>query len=315
MSAFTDTITAAMVTTAPPANAPGVTMPNGWRVGKGDCGYFATHPWLIPEDKRRYGVMTRVCKDAETLIDEVAANNMFWETIDRLSRTIQEQRQTIDELRATGTAANKPAVTTSGHAIQLPARLTDAGWELIEDTPGTWIATHPRYGATAPTIFSGNRPDLAQKYMVEKIAQLMPPDAGLKVTAISHKLASINELVYSIEAELSELKDEVAAFANVRCIGAIRYRVATSGTYFVYTDHPAGATCPVCGTHPEGKRYRKYWGEDETATADNAKHAVNMQAAYVAAVASRDRLQEQLRQIERLVWRLQAATVRSTNGR
>jgi hypothetical protein len=294
--------TAAMVTTAPPAIAPGVTMPNGWRVSKGDSGYIATHPWLIPNDKRKFGVMTRICKDPLQLIDEVAANNMFWETIGLLS-------DTIEELRAT--AASKPTAAPIPTAIQLPARLTDAGWELMEDTPGTWIATHPRYGATPPTIFSGNRPDLAQKYLVEKITLLMPPDEGLTLTRISHRLTSINEVVAEIERELAQAQEEAETFKNVRCIGAIRYRVAKSGTYFVYTDHPAGAVCPVCGTHPEGKRYRKYWGEDETATADNAKHAVSMNEAYTAAVAASERLTAQLRHIENIIWQLEAAT----NGR
>jgi hypothetical protein len=315
MSAFADTITAAaMVTETAHRSGAAVTMrPDGWRIREGANGFVATHPWLLPDDNRKFGVMTRLCTDAGTLIEEVAAHNMFWETINRLGEKIKAQEQKIAELSQSTTHATTAAPIPT--PIQLPARLTDAGWELVEDSPGWWIATHPRYGATAPTLFSGNRPDLAQKHMVEKITLLMPPEEGLKPTAVSHQLTSINERVASIEAELSEVRDEIATFANVRCVGAIRYRVATSGTYFVYTDHPAGVTCPVCGTHPEGKRYRKYWGEDETATADNAKHAVSMQAAYVAAVASGERLQDQLRHIQNLVWQLSAVTVRTTNGR
>ena len=207
----------------------------------------------------------------------------------------------IPDMVTTAPLAIPPCVT-------IPARLKDGGWELIEDTPGTWIATHPRYGATAPTIFSGHRPDLAQKYMVEKIAQLMPPDEGLTLTSISHRLTSINEEVGIMERMVSDLHKVIARLEPHRCIGTIRYRSAASGTHFVYTDHTAGAICPYCGTHPEGKRYRKYHGEDETATAENAKEAVSDQQEYLAACAERDALESKLQRIKRLIWQLETAT-------
>jgi hypothetical protein len=302
-------MTAPMVTQNGGGDSQAVTMPNGWRVVKGDCGYFATHPWLIPEDKRRYGLMTRVCKDPETLIDEVAANNMFWETIEKLSRTINEQRQAIDELRATPTtAANKPAVTTSGHTIQLPARLTDAGWELIEDTPGTWIATHPRYGATPPTIFSGHRPDLAQKYMVEKISLLMPPDEGLTLTSISHRLTSINDGVAQLESQATQLENEIERLNRNRCTGRPWYRTAGSGTVFLYANHTAGTTCPLCGRHPEGGRLRRFIGEETAPPAQDVLEAMANQRLWVEATSQRDEVKRQLQHIDRLIWQLEAAT-------
>jgi hypothetical protein len=188
----------------------------------------------------------------------------------------------------------------------LPARLADAGWEMVNDSPSFWLAAHPKYGATGAVYYAGHGVHLVRQRLVDMITALAPQEATL-TTAVSHRLITINENVGELEALALQLTDQLQRLAQ-HCTGAVRYRVAASGTHFLYTDHTAGTNCPYCGSHPEGKRLRKYHGEEGTVTADNAMAAVTARAEWEAAGNQLDKTRRQLQQIDRLVWQLESIT-------
>lgn len=193
----------------------------------------------------------------------------------------------------------------------LPARLADSGWVMINDSPSFWLASHPTYGATGAVYYAGHGIHLVRQRLVDMITALSPVGSELVNTAVSHQLTTINENVAELETAARRLEVEIAKYNRNRCNGRPYYRTADSGTVFLYAHHTAGAYCPTCGEHPQGKRLRKYIGEEGTATADNAMSAMRYQEQWEQARAELDTVQQKLQRVNRLIWQLE----QTLNGR
>lgn len=205
------------------------------------------------------------------------------------------------------TADDVPRSDVTTPPVDLPEAYKLAGWSLVNDFDVWWYAVHPRHGKTDTANLCGNRPDLSIRRLVKEI-NLLDPQGNLSPTAVSHRLTAVNERIANLERQKTKLRDEIERLADQRCNGRIRYRTANSGTVFVYTDHTAGVPCPYCGDHPEGKRLRKYHGEEQTVTADNAMAAVACETEYQSNMNELDRLKDTLKLVERLVWQMEGLT-------
>ena len=126
-------------------------------------------------------------------------------------------------------------------------------------------------------------------------------------TAVSAQLTAVNESIARIEQKQGQLQERINNIACQRCNGR-KWLRPRGYTTFVYTDHTAGVTCPYCGSHPEGKRFRVSHGEEETATADNAMQAIAYEQEYQDKRAELTQLGDSLQRIKRLVWQLERET-------
>jgi len=190
---------------------------------------------------------------------------------------------------------------------ELPAAYTAAGWSLHNDFDVWFYASHPEHGKTDTVNLMGNRPDLSMRRLIKGIDFLCPL-SNLTTTAVSQRLNAVNEAIAVMERQMSQLNERTQQLAGRRCNGRVRYRTAKSHTVFVYTDHTAGIPCPYCGEHPDGKRLRRYHGEEETGPANDAMRAIADEQEYQEKRAELDALNGAVQKVDRLVWQLELAT-------
>jgi len=188
----------------------------------------------------------------------------------------------------------------------LPPQYVAEGWEIKEDCEGWVYAEHPAWGKTTSAYLISNRPDLSIKMLLDRVALLRPQEPELKRSRISPRLPPINDGVADTEATAVQLGNEIERLNRSRCTGRPWYKTLPSGTSVMYAQHPTGTTCPRCGAHPSGGRLRRYCGEEETVTANNALEAMADHSRWLEATAELDQLNRTLQQVDRLLWQLEA---------